>query len=115
MKFLLSVILTALTSFAFGMYLPWWSIAPAAIIVALIIPQQPGRAFLAGFLGLFLLWMILAFYIDAKNDHILSVKVAELIIKKQSSTLLILMTALVGGLVGGFAALAGSFLRGVNK
>jgi hypothetical protein len=111
MKFIVSIILTALLSFALGMYLPWWSIAIAAFAVAAFIPQKPGKAFLAGFIALFLLWGVLALYIDIKNEHILSQKVAELIIKTKSSLLMIIITALVGALVAGFAALAASYLR----
>ena len=111
MKFIVSIILTALLSFAFGMYLPWWSIAIAAFVVAVLIPQKPGKAFLTGFLALFLLWGILAFYIDVRNEHILSQKIAELIVKTKSSFLIIFITALVGALVAGFAALSGSYVR----
>lgn len=115
MKSIVSVILTALLSFAFGMYMPWWSIALAAFIVAVLIPQKPGKSFLTGFIALFLLWGILAFYIDAQNEHILSQRVAELIIKSKSSFVMILLTALIGALVGGFAALSGSYLRREGK
>lgn len=111
MKFITSIILTALLSFAICMYLPWWSIALVAFIVAALIPQKPGKAFLAGFIALFLLWGILAYYIDVKNEHILSLKISELILKTKSPGLLILITAFVGALVAGFAALAGSYLR----
>lgn len=115
MKFIVSIILTAILSYAFGIYLPWWSIALAAFAVAVLIPQQPGKSFLTGFIALFLFWLVLAFYIDIKNEHILSVKVAELIFKMQSSMLILLVTAIVGGLVGGFAALTGSYLRNRKK
>ncbi|MBI1779935.1 MAG: hypothetical protein HYR66_00975 [Sphingobacteriales bacterium] len=115
MKFIVSLILTALLSFAFGMYMPWWSVAFAAFIVAVLIPQTPGRSFLTGFIALFLLWGILTFYIDVQNEHILSQRVAELIIKSKSSFVMILLTALIGALVGGFAALSGSYLRKAGK
>lgn len=111
MKFIVSVILTALLSLASGMYLPWWSIALAAFIIAVLIPQKPGKAFLTGFLAIFLLWGLLAFYIDMQNEHILSQKIAELIIKTKSSFLIIFITALIGALVAGFAALSGSYVR----
>lgn len=115
MKFYISIMLTALLSLAFGMYMPWWSIALAAFIVAVVIPQKPGKSFLTGFIALFLLWGILALYIDAQNEHILSQRVAELIIKSKSSFVMILLTALIGALVGGFAALSGSYLRKTGK
>ena len=56
MKFFVSLLLTALLSFAAGLYLPWWSIAIAAFIVAALIPQSAVKSFLTGFTALFLLW-----------------------------------------------------------
>lgn len=115
MKFLVSILLIALLSFTLGLYLPWWSLALVAFIVAVLIHQRAGKAFLSGFLGLFLLWGILAFVIDANNDHVLSVKIAELLPLGGSSFLLILVTAFIAGLVGGLAAMAGSYVRTVRN
>ena len=55
MKFIAALIITALLSFIAGLYLPWWGIAIAAFIVALLVYQKAGMAFLSGFLGLFFL------------------------------------------------------------
>jgi hypothetical protein len=68
-------------------------------------------SFLSGLVGIFLLWTIVASWIDIKNSSMLSHKVSELFKLGGSSILLILVTALIGGLVGGFAAMAGSSLR----
>lgn len=111
MKFSIALILTALLSYAAGFYLPWWSIAIAAFVVAVVIPQKPLKAFLAGFLSLFVLWVILALYIDMGNQHILSMKIAELLFKSHSHALIMSVAGLVAGLVGGFAALSGAYLR----
>lgn len=111
MKFLIAFILTALLSYAAGFYLPWWSIAITAFAVAALIPQQPLRAFLTGFLALFVLWIVLALFIDMNNDHLLSMKISELLFKSHSHALIMSVTGLVAGLVGGFAALAGAYLR----
>ncbi|HMW66901.1 MAG TPA: hypothetical protein PK695_11810 [Chitinophagaceae bacterium] len=115
MKFLTATLLTLLLAFVSGLYLPWWGIAIVALLVAAIVHQKAGKAFLSGFLGLFLLWGGLAFWIDMKNDHILSQKIAAILPLGGNSILLILVTALVGGLVAGFAALSGSFLRASAK
>jgi hypothetical protein len=111
MKFLVSILLIALLSFAVGLYLPWWSLALVAFLVAALIHQKAGRAFLSGFLALFLLWGIMAFIIDQRNQHILSTKIATLLPLAGSYILLIFITALIGGLVAGFAAMAGSYLK----
>lgn len=111
MKFTVSTILTLLLSFAAGLYLPWWSLAPAAFIVALAIPMKPWQNGLAGFIGLLLLWGGLAYWIDVSNQHILSQKVAQILPLGGSYRLLILATAFIGALVAGLAALTGSYAR----
>ena len=68
MKFIISLLLTALLSFAAGLYLPWWSIAVCAFIVSALIFQQPFKAFLAGFAGVFLLWFIFSWSIDSSTS-----------------------------------------------
>ncbi len=111
MKFIVSIALIALLSVAACLYLPWWTIAIVAFIVAALIPQTPGKSFLAGFIALFLLWGMLAWYLSSNNDHLLAHKVSVLILQKNSAALLVAVTALIGALVAGFAALAGSYLR----
>ena len=111
MKFFISLILTALLSFAASLFLPWWSIALAAFVVAALIPQKPGKAFLTGFIALFLLWGGLSFWISNNNDHILAHKISQLILKMDNPIVLVLATALIGALVAGFAALTGSYVR----
>ena len=110
MRFLLATILTALLGFIAGMFLPWWSIAIVSFLVALLIKQSPGRSFLAGFLALFILWGWLAAWIDTKNESILSKKIAQIFSLGESSLALILVRAVVGALVAGFAALSGASL-----
>jgi uncharacterized membrane protein len=110
MKFTVSTILTALLGFAVGLFFPWWFIAVASFIVAVFIHQRPLPAYAAGFLGISLSWGIHAAFIDAQNHSILSAKVAQ-ILPVGSSLNLILLTAFIGGLVSGFAALTGSYTR----
>ena len=111
MRFIISILLIAVLSFAAGLYLPWWSIAIAAFLVTALIPQSPGMSFLTGFLALFLLWGILSFWISIGNEHILAHKVSLVILGIDNPLLLIIATALIGGLVAGFAALAAGYLR----
>ena len=115
MKFLLAILLTAALSFVAGMFLPWWSIAIVSFLVALLLIQNIGKGFLSGFLGIFILWGLLALWIDIRNESILSHKIAQLFPLAGSSILMILVTAFVGAVVGGFAAMAGSSLRPAPK
>ena len=111
MKFFVAIILTAFLAFISGLFFPWWGIAVTSLLVAVLVHQKAGKAFLAGFLGVFLLWAALALWIDMKNNGILSKKIASVLPLGGNAILLILVTGLVGGLVAGFAAMSGSFLR----
>jgi hypothetical protein len=111
MKFIVVILLTALLGYAAPLYFPWWSFAVTSFIIALFIHQRAWAAFAATFLGFFLLWGIMALMIDNRNDHLLSQKIATLLPLGGSSFLLISITALIGGLISGFAGLSGSLAR----
>ena len=112
MKFITAILLTALMGFAAPLYFAWWAFAVTSLVVAVAIHQKPLKAFAAGFIGMFLLWAVHVYILDDANAHLLSQKVAYILPLNGSYNLLILITALIGGLVSGFAALAGSFARG---
>ena len=111
MKFFVSILLTALLSVAACLYLPWWTIAIVAFIVAATIPQKPLKSFFTGFISLLLLWGTFAWILSSNNNHLLAHKMAVLILKMDSPISLIAVTAVIGALVAGFGALAGSFVR----
>jgi hypothetical protein len=111
MKFITSLILIALLSFAACLYFPWWSIAVVAFLVVALIPQSPGKSFLCGFTAIALLWAFLSFWKSSQNEHLLAHKVSQIILKMDSPYLLIFATALIGALVAGFAALTASYIR----
>ncbi len=112
MKFFVASLLTILLSFIAGLYIEfWWFFVVIAFGVALLVHQKPWKAFLSGFLALFLLWGSLSYWIDLKNDGILSAKIAVLLPLGGSSFLLIIVTALIGGLLAGLSALSGAYVR----
>lgn len=113
MKFFLSVLLTMLSGVGISLWAlsPWWGFVPVAFLVAAMIHQAPSKAFAAGFLGMLLAWGGLSWWIDWQNSSLLSKQVAVLFPLQGSSAALILLTGVLGGLLGGVAALAGSYLR----
>lgn len=115
MRFFAALVTTILLSFISGLFLPWWGIAIASFIAAICVYQRAGFAFLSAFFGLLLLWCGLAFWIDTANESILSARIGELLGIGSNSFLLILITGAVGGLVGGMAAMSGSFLVAGKK
>ena len=113
MRFLICILLTAILAYALGLYLPWWSITISSFIVAFLIPQRTGWAFVSAFLAILLFWGIMSWVISSNNDHILAHRISALIIKTDSPGLLIFFTALLGALTSGVAGLTGSLLRGI--
>ena len=113
MKFILSIVLVALVTYAIGIYgnLPWWSFVVTNLIIAIALPIKPLQSFIAGALGVGALWAGLALGIDLANNHILSSKVAQILPLGGSYIALIIVTAFVGALLGGLASLTGSFVR----
>ncbi len=113
MKFILSILLVGLVTYAIGIYgtLPWWSFVVTNLIIAIVLPIKPLQSFIAGALGVGALWAGLAFGIDLANNHILSTKVAQILPLGGSYIALIIVTAFVGALLGGLASLTGSFVR----
>lgn len=113
MKFITATILTVLLAFIAGIlsFSPWWGFALTSFLVAILVHQKGWKAFLSGFLGLFLLWARLAWWIDMQNNSLLSSKIAAILPLGGNSVLLILVTGFVGGLVSGLAAITGSYLR----
>jgi len=113
MKFILSIVLVALVTYAIGIYgnLPWWSFVVTNLMIAIALPIKPLQSFFAGALGVGAFWGGLAFGIDMANNHILSSKVAQILPLGGSYIALIIVTAFVGALLGGLASLTGSFVR----
>ena len=113
MTFILKLLLIAALCYLAQLFLPWWIIAVCAFGVNLFLPTKGFNAFLSGFLGVGLLWLIYAGLIDQRTDSLLTEKVAE-IMQFNNAYLLVALTGLVGGLVGGMAALTGSLLRNLR-
>ena len=113
MRFLLSTLLTALLAFAFTWWMPWWTVAVVAFIVALLL--RPRRAFWAGFLGIFLFWLVVGLVRDGPNEHILSTRMAGVLPLGGQWWAFLLVSAVVGGLVGGFAAWSGAAIAGMIR
>jgi hypothetical protein len=110
MKFLVCTLLIALLAYTLGLFLPWWTIAVAAFIIPLIIYQRPGWSFLSGFSAIFFLWALLSWIITSSNNNILAPKIATILPLGGSVFALVIVTAFVGALVGGLAALSGSLV-----
>ncbi|MGN6640875.1 MAG: hypothetical protein ACTHJ8_18340 [Mucilaginibacter sp.] len=110
MLFLLILILT----FICGYFLPWWFAAVIAFGTAFFMAKKPGMTFLTGFAAVFVAWAISALIKTIPNDNMLAGMVAHLF-QLPNWILLLLVTSVIGGLVGGMAALSGVLFRKAIK
>lgn len=110
MKVAIKIILIAFFSFWAERVFPWWSAVMCAALVSALIPTKGRTAFLSGFAGVGLLWLLCAFIFSYQTDFILTERVARLF-SVDSPVLIILITALVGAVAGGMGALSGNQLR----
>lgn len=112
LKFLIATLLTSLLAFAIGLFnLPWYSFVITSLLVAATIPQKKVKAFLSGLLGIGLLWLTLILIIDFQNNHILSVRIANMFKLGGSTSLLVIINTILGSLLGGLGALTGHLIR----
>jgi len=110
MKFLAQVLVTMIVCFALQYFLPWWTMALGAFVIGYLFGNTGFTSFGAGLLGVGLLWFLMAYYIDITTNSILTDKVGKLLPLN-----VFLLTTLIGGLVGGFAALTGALLKAKGK
>lgn len=74
-------------------------------------------AFWAGFSAIFVLWAVVTYLLDQGNEGILSMKIAQILPLGEAlgtnadlGMAMILLTATIGGLVGGVSMMTGNWL-----
>ena len=110
---MLPFLLIALLSAVLQLFLPWWIIAFVAFGVCFWRSNTGWRAFGNGFSGIAIVWFLYALIIHLQTEGILTGRMSGLLFKSEMPILLLILTPLVGGLVGGFAGLAGRQLWAV--
>lgn len=112
MKFIFQIVLIILAGYLSGLFFPWYSVPIAAFILGYLLNSKAN--FLAGFIAVAALWFGMAWNIEGTAATDLTARVAQ-IIPVQEKGMLFMLTACLGGLVGGFATLTGSLLKPVKK
>ncbi|HTD98962.1 MAG TPA: hypothetical protein VK668_06725 [Mucilaginibacter sp.] len=103
-------IIILILSFISGLFLPWWVVAIVAFLAAVFLGKTNTRSFWSGFGGVAVAWIILALFKSIPNDNLLVKKVAQLF-QLPHWILVLLITALIGGLAGGMSALSGILVK----
>ncbi len=107
----LKIILITAISFGLQLLLPWWIIVIVSFAIELSFGGKTSLSFFSGFYGIFLYWLVYASLIDIQTGFILSKKIALLFHLPQWPLLVALVTALLGGIVGGLGSLTGNLFR----
>lgn len=111
MKILILIAINIIAGLILLPYLPWWAVSLLCFGTGYFSKLSAKQLFVAGFCSIFLLWAGVAAFIDFGNAHILATKIAMLF-HLPNTYLLLLITGLIGGLVGGFSAMTAGFLSG---
>lgn len=106
----MNFVLIAVLSVLLQMFAPWWVIAIIPFLVLIWRSAGPSGAFWTGFLGVAVPWLLYGYYQHFISDGAMSDRVAT-IFMLPSGTLLLIVTAVIAGLVGGFSALSGHWAR----
>lgn len=113
-RFIGQLILVITLSYISQYVLPWWGPMVGAALATMLIFNKGLSSFFAGFIGLGTLWFYLAYSIDTANQSLLSSKVAALF-SLESGFQMVLITALLGAVMGGFSALTGNYFIAMFK
>lgn len=105
---LIIIIVVAAVCQYFG---PWWTAALIPFLTLLLKPTTTSfKAFATGFLAIGILWFGYGLYLHTGSEGAMSNRIAQ-IFSLPNGFLLLAVTTLVGGLVGGFAGLSGQLTR----
>ncbi len=88
-------------------YSPWWTMALVGALAAFTFHKRRWTSFLIGLIGGGLLWLIPAMMANIGNNGLLAQKIGALL-GGLSPNLLLLLTALIGGLTTALGAWTGS-------
>lgn len=107
------LLLILLVSLLLQLFLPWWIVCLVAFVLCVLRARSAGQAFSHAFAAIFLLWGLVALYKTVQNENLLASRVGEMFMMNFTNNwiVMVLVTALIGGLVAGISGLAGFFTR----
>ena len=114
--FISSLILTIIVlTFLMGYFFEWWTVAIAAFIGGAIFGKSSGETFARGMVAVIILWLLMVCYHHFSTQGILSNKIAQILPVGGNVGILIVITVLIGGLVGGWGAMSGFLVRNLFR
>ncbi len=114
MKLIIRIIAIGVLTYFVSPFGPWWIAMAISFLICTISPSSGLNAFIAGFLGIGLIWMGHAWNLDVQNQSALSTKMGEILLVGDP-LMLVLITGAIGGIAGGFSAITGTTFRNLFK
>lgn len=111
---MLLFLLIAIFSFIAQMFLPWWSLAIVAFVLAFLLGKKASKTFLSAFFGCGIVWLLMTFYSHFAKGDLMTNRIAALL-SLHGTVMLYAGSFLIAAIVGGLAAISGFFLREVSK
>lgn len=112
--FIVKFLIISILSLILTLFLPWYTPFIICFLVGIIFSNKRGNNFLAGLLGIGLFWLSYALFLDVKNDHVLSSKIAVLFSESLNTqitgSVLLMVTTFLGALLGGLSTMAGAMI-----
>lgn len=94
---------------------PWWIISIVALYVGYFVHESPAKSFAYGTVAVMLMWLTYAGIQSSMNGGLMGLSISNMLGGKVSAGQLIILTGIIGGLVGGFAAMTGTLFRQLIK
>ncbi len=114
MNFILRILITGISTYYLSSFFPWWFIIFIPFTLGLIFEDNYISHFLSGFIGVTISWIFLLLSIEYQSESILSSKIIE-ILKINSINILIIITALIGGIISGLSSITGLALISIFR
>ena len=114
MKAIFAFILIVLFGSLASIFLPWWVISIVCFLVGMAFLDSGWQAILIGFFSVLLIWSVAALYQSYFNDFILLDRMGKLL-EVPSPYLVIVITSILGGLIGMLSTLSGYYFQTINE
>jgi hypothetical protein len=114
---LMLILIIIVSCFIAQSFLPWWIIAPVCLAASFFFSSSKKQAFWSGFAGIFILWLVKILSLSLPNEHLLANKVGQVFMLPAADTnwmVMIFVSSLIGGVVGGLSSLTGYSFRKTN-
>ena len=108
MKFLIQLLAILTLAYILELFFPWYYIAVASFVMGYALKSKAN--FLAGFVAIAILWLVKAYLQNSAGSTDLT-KRWQIFSRCQKRNCCFFVTSIVGGLVGGFGAWSGWFLK----